>query len=225
MRQYNKQEITHLLNKFMTGETSLEEENTLAEYFRSHEVDSEWQEYKEMFALFDSGAVDIVPEEESNQKAGIIDAKVRKLPKAVNEKPKIIPIRWLMTGIVASVLLLIGFSLFTKDAETKKQHPTVAKVSNPTELKPTTEPSPATNEKPQVQKQSEEIGCHKHRAINKPKEAPVQFMTDEMVDQLLARNHQMTAIQPMNDSKEIENEIRKRGENLTNDLLAFTTNE
>lgn len=58
-KPYNKQEITQLLNKFMTGETTLSEEQALATYFRTHEGDDEWTEYKEMFALFDDGKVDI----------------------------------------------------------------------------------------------------------------------------------------------------------------------
>ena len=48
-RQYDKQEITRILEKFMTGETSLEEEKMLAQYFRTHAVGDEWQKYKEMF--------------------------------------------------------------------------------------------------------------------------------------------------------------------------------
>ena len=46
-RQLGKQEIADLLNKFMAGETSLDEENILAQYFRTHEVSDEWKEYKE----------------------------------------------------------------------------------------------------------------------------------------------------------------------------------
>ena len=225
MRQYDKQKIARILDKFMAGETSLDEEQLLAEYFRTHEVGDKWQEYKEMFALFDSGAVDIEPEEETKRQANVTDAKVRKLPKAVSEKPKIIPIRWPMTGIAASVLLLIGFSLFTNDGEPKKQIPTVAQVSKPAEVKPTTEMPPAIYDVPQVQQQPKRISRRKHRAVTKPQEAPVQYMTDEMVDQLLAMNHQVAALQPTSDNKEIENEIRRRGELLTNDLLAFATNK
>lgn len=59
MRHYDKQKIARILGKFMAGETSLDEEQLLAEYFRTHEVGNEWQEYKEMFSLFDSGKVDI----------------------------------------------------------------------------------------------------------------------------------------------------------------------
>ena len=47
-RQYDKQEITRILDKFMTGETSLEEEKMLAQYFRTNAVGDEWQKYKEM---------------------------------------------------------------------------------------------------------------------------------------------------------------------------------
>ena len=109
-RQLGKQEIADLLNKFMAGETSLDEENILAQYFRTHEVSDEWKEYKEMFALFDGGTVDI--EQEGKPVA----------------KPKIIPFRWIMTGIAASVILLIGISLLMKDSEPVKQQPVVAEV-------------------------------------------------------------------------------------------------
>ena len=49
-------------------------------------------------------------------------------------------------------------------------------------------------------------------------------MTDEMVDQLLARNLHAMAGQSVADYQEVEEEIKTRGEQLTNDLLAFTTN-
>ena len=39
---YEKQEIAQLLSKFMAGETSVAEEEVLAQYFRTHEVDEEW---------------------------------------------------------------------------------------------------------------------------------------------------------------------------------------
>ena len=65
-QQYDKQEIAQLLSKFMAGETSVTEEEVLAQYFRTHEVDKDWAEYKEMFALFDNGEVDIDLENETN---------------------------------------------------------------------------------------------------------------------------------------------------------------
>ena len=120
-RQYDKQEITRILGKFMTGETSLEEEQMLAQYFRTHEVDDEWQEYKEMFALFDNGEVDIEADDGSNQAFDDDNEKVKILPKVVNEKPKIIPIRWLITGVAASILLLLALHYKGNDVKPEAQ--------------------------------------------------------------------------------------------------------
>ncbi|MCR5312229.1 MAG: hypothetical protein K6E54_01025 [Bacteroidaceae bacterium] len=120
-RQNDIQEIGQLLGRFMSGESSLEEERALAEYFRTHEVSEEWQEYKEMFALFDSGEVDIELENNtSEQLNGIDDGKIRMLPKAVREKPKIIALRWGFVGVAASIALLISFTFFINDEEPAK---------------------------------------------------------------------------------------------------------
>ena len=117
-QQYDKQEIAQLLNKFMAGETSIVEEEVLAQYFRTHEVDDEWAEYKEMFALFDNGQVDIEPETETNSQRPIANSqKPKSFPLAVKEKPKIVTLRWLMAGIAASIALLLVFYLGRSTAE------------------------------------------------------------------------------------------------------------
>ena len=117
-QQYDKQEIAQLLNKFMAGETSVAEEEVLAQYFRTHEVDDEWAEYKEMFALFDNGQVDIEPEAETNSQRPIGNSqKPKSVPLAVKEKPKIVTLRWLMAGIAASIALLLVFYLGRSTAE------------------------------------------------------------------------------------------------------------
>lgn len=48
-------EIQQLLNRYLDGLTSVEEEDRLADFFRSHDVPEAWQAYKEMFAYFDAG--------------------------------------------------------------------------------------------------------------------------------------------------------------------------
>ena len=117
-QQYDKQEIAQLLNKFMAGETSIVEEEVLAQYFRTHEVDDEWAEYKEMFALFDNGQVDIEPEAETNSQRPIANSqKPISVPLAVKEKPKIVTLRWLLAGIAASIALLLVFYLGRSTAE------------------------------------------------------------------------------------------------------------
>lgn len=118
-RQQDKQGIAHLLSKFMAGETSLAEEQVLAQYFRTHEVDEEWTEYKEMFTLFDNGEVDIELEAETSEHLNIGDSgKIRMLPKTVWEKPKIVALKWL-TAAAACVLLLLIFHFGQKQAEEK----------------------------------------------------------------------------------------------------------
>ena len=116
--QIKKQEIDQLLSKFMAGETSVAEEGMLAQYFRTHEVGEEWAEYKEMFALFDNGQVDIEPEADTSDNiCGTDSAKIQMLPKAVKGKPKIVALRWLMAGIAASIALLLVFYLGRSTAE------------------------------------------------------------------------------------------------------------
>ena len=49
------EDIQKLIERFMAGLTSIDEENRLAEYFRTNDVPDEWADYKHIFAWFDSG--------------------------------------------------------------------------------------------------------------------------------------------------------------------------
>ena len=55
MKRYSQQQIGDLLDKFMNGLTTVEEEATLGDYFRTHEVPQEWEDYRLMFDYFDRG--------------------------------------------------------------------------------------------------------------------------------------------------------------------------
>jgi hypothetical protein len=55
MKRYTQQHIQGLLDKFMNGLTTLEEEAALGDYFRTHEVPQEWEDYRQMFGYFDRG--------------------------------------------------------------------------------------------------------------------------------------------------------------------------
>lgn len=50
MRQYTKEYIQLLLNEFMDGTTTLEEEDILNQYFTQGNVPAEWEEYRLLFA-------------------------------------------------------------------------------------------------------------------------------------------------------------------------------
>jgi hypothetical protein len=53
MKRYSHQQIEALLDKFMDGQTTVEEEAQLADYFRSGDVPAEWEDYRAMFDYFD----------------------------------------------------------------------------------------------------------------------------------------------------------------------------
>ena len=55
MKRYSQQQISDLLDKFMNGLTSPEEEAALGVYFRTQEVPREWEDYRLMFDYFDRG--------------------------------------------------------------------------------------------------------------------------------------------------------------------------
>ena len=125
MRQYDKQKIARLLSKFMAGETSLGEEQLLAEYFRTHEVGNEWQEYKEMFALFDSGKVDI----EQATSADKADSPFLKHHSSVIIRQS----SFAIIGIAAAIL--IAFLLWPERQDTTikqlEQQPVIAEMTPP----------------------------------------------------------------------------------------------
>lgn len=58
MKRYSHQQIEALLDKFMDGQTTVEEEALLADYFHSDDVPAEWEDYRAMFDYFDSGMED-----------------------------------------------------------------------------------------------------------------------------------------------------------------------
>lgn len=53
---YSEQYISRLIDRFMAGETTLDEERILGEYFRTaRHVPAEWDTYRQMFEYFDCG--------------------------------------------------------------------------------------------------------------------------------------------------------------------------
>lgn len=104
-RMYDIQEIAQLIDKFMAGETSIAEEDVLAQYFRTHEVSEEWAVYKEMFALFDNGEVDIEvkPTKQEDEAHAI---KVEMPTTTKRKRTRMVALRW-TTAVAASFLLLL----------------------------------------------------------------------------------------------------------------------
>ncbi|MGI6231948.1 MAG: hypothetical protein ACOYJF_03735 [Prevotella sp.] len=84
-----EQKIQQLINRYMEGLTSPDEERQLAEWFSTHEVPEEWAAYKEMFAWLDDGmpaTPGILDKEEADEKT---DAKATPEPMSKAESKKI----------------------------------------------------------------------------------------------------------------------------------------
>lgn len=59
MKQLSQQQASALLDRYMDGLTTLEEEAALRRYFRDHDdIPDEWQDYKVMFDYLNSGMED-----------------------------------------------------------------------------------------------------------------------------------------------------------------------
>lgn len=74
MKQLSQQQASALLDRYMDGLTSVEEEAALRRYFRDHDdIPDEWQDYKVMFTYLDSGMEDsTLPAQEEPQRTSII---------------------------------------------------------------------------------------------------------------------------------------------------------
>ena len=94
-----EKDIRLLLDRFMAGETSLEEEALLGEWFRQHpDVSDDLKEYQLMFGYFDEGMpLDHEAEEHVENAHPKAKARMRRL--------------WLPLSLAASIALLIGFAI------------------------------------------------------------------------------------------------------------------
>lgn len=103
----NEKDIRLLLNRFMAGETTLEEEALLGEWFRQHpNVSDDLKEYQMMFGYFDEGMpLEHEPEKLLEHEAEKREEDIR--PKAKNRMRRFgLPI-----SIAASIALLITFAV------------------------------------------------------------------------------------------------------------------
>ena len=54
MIKYTKEYIAKLLDKYMDGTSTLEEEDVLADYFRGQDIPQEWADYQQLFQEIES---------------------------------------------------------------------------------------------------------------------------------------------------------------------------
>ena len=103
--------IEELLKRFMEGESTLDEERELGDWFRSHEVDESLKPYQQMFAAFDAG----LPYIPSAQTA------------TTPPRRRIVWWQWTAAAVVAGLLALGGIRLAMRPTAPAQQPPIVAK--------------------------------------------------------------------------------------------------
>ena len=104
-----EKDIRLLLDRFMAGETSLEEEALIGEWFRKHpNLSDDLKEYQMMFGYFDEGMpLDHEAEEHVENAHPKAKARMRHL--------------WLSLSMAASIALLIGFAILWVGRQTGHQ--------------------------------------------------------------------------------------------------------
>ena len=98
--------IEELLERFMEGETSLDEERELGDWFRTHEVDDDLKPYQRMFAAFDEG----LP-----------------YPSVAAPRRRVVWWHWAAAAVIAGLLVMGGIRLATRHTTSVEQPPLVAK--------------------------------------------------------------------------------------------------
>ncbi len=183
-----EKDIKQLVARFMDGETSLDEERRLAEYFRSHPNEPEMEDMVSLFALFDTG----MPIE------GVTGVE----PKApAPHHITLHPVWWASVAAVAVVLVAFTFLSTSREQKTTNvvcQVPRqaieeqVIEKQSATQYAPTAEPvaEPATSPVPR--------GAHKSVVAKaKPKsqsKAVPEIVPDSVVEATLKRQEMKAQI-------------------------------
>lgn len=105
-----EKDIHTLIKRFMAGQTSIEEEDRIAEYLRTHDVGEDLQPYKEMFAWFDQGMPlgSQQEDEETSQRGDKSTRREANEGTRTQDKPRIShKLRYLFTAAAAAIALLL----------------------------------------------------------------------------------------------------------------------
>ena len=114
MKPYSRHQIEALLDKFMAGKTTIEEESLLSKYFNTtHDVPAEWEDYQALFGYIDRGLEgDLLPETSSPSH--------RKW------------LWWVPAAAAAIVALVFGFKVLNKPETTQPiSSPIIAQKAEP----------------------------------------------------------------------------------------------
>ena len=106
--------IQNLLDKYMDGATSNEEEATLRKYFEEHanDIPEEWESYRALFSYigFEQMNLSQIPKEEEKEieKKDILEDEEKNIPKKEGKKEEASRSRWLKylsTSVAAAAII------------------------------------------------------------------------------------------------------------------------
>ncbi len=151
MIQYTKEYIARLLDRYMDGTSTLDEEDILAQYFRGENIPEEWACYQEMFQEIEA----MQPEAEAAQPAAA-------------EEPTHGRRRWMIWSVAAAAVVasVIFLAVSGNKADFQLAAPLTAQADT------TAAPQPA---EPAIQSQPETVGADSlttPKAAQKPAKAP-----------------------------------------------------
>ncbi|MGM9777356.1 MAG: hypothetical protein ACI3ZD_03355 [Prevotella sp.] len=145
-------EVEELLKRFMDGETSVEEEDALAEYFRGATDDDrpdniskeDWEAYREMFRIFDDGniGVRVTHPHITEQDSGLRIGRGRDA-----HAPRGIRIYMAAAAVAAFIVLVFMLNIGGEQAE-----PMIAKVGTVDTIKAMNVPIDTLRDEPSIDK-------------------------------------------------------------------------
>lgn len=110
-------DIKNLLDRFYRGETSLDEEKRLTDFFRQTNVPNEFLADKKVFDALSENTVDVPLES-----VQAIDSLIDSFTDDKTEEPKIkkLHIRYWAIGVAASLAIIFGVSQFQKSQQPRE---------------------------------------------------------------------------------------------------------
>lgn len=148
-------EVEELLKRFMTGETSVEEETALAEYFfgagdedRPNNIPKEdWEAYREMFRMFDDGNIGVRVTHPHITEAG--RGRDAHAPRGIRIDRKPSGLRIYMAAAAVAAFIVLVFMLNIGGEQGK---PMIAEVEAVDTIKAMNVPIDTLRDKPSIDK-------------------------------------------------------------------------
>lgn len=185
----NQKYIARLLDRFLQGDSTLEEEQILADYFRSAiDLPAEWENFRTMFRYFEQGMEHIDYAQQEEMASGLLSASP-----TVGRRSS----RWWLTA-AASLLILVGMAVsfyhfrHEKPAQVAithiRQQPIARKVNTPSAHVATPEESQGGKAEAAEPRNESPGDSHGRKTSRKSQGATAQIPAEE-----LAAEHPMSS--------------------------------